>query len=343
MSQSNLERIAQRMRTDWNARALEDAKHYVYTRDPNSNELEFDASGRANYAQLIQPYLPVLLRGSNPRNARVLEIGCGVGRITRYFAENFAEVHGIDVAPEMIAQARARLAGHSNVTLHIGSGFDLHPLPDAHFDLVFSYIVFQHIPSVDVIRNYIREAARVLKPLGAFKFQLNGDQSDAYRAHERDTWLGETFSRKEVEEMLNEAGLMLAEVEDPGTQYFTVTAFKGPAPDRRSYYLPGQPDDGGWRPVAAQSTVRLYSAGTTKLYIGIYFWPADAHQEHQIALSIEGTSLGLRTATGPGDHYLEWPLPSHAAGFLDITMNIAPACDRDYWPALRIVGVTSEN
>jgi SAM-dependent methyltransferase len=273
----------------------------------------------------------------------VLEIGCGVGRITRCFAENFGEVHGIDVAPEMIAQARARLAEHPNVRFHIGSGFDLQPLPDAHFDFVFSYIVFQHIPSADVIRNYIREAARVLKPLGAFKFQLNGDQSDSYRAHERDTWLGETFSRKEVEEMLSDAGLTLAEVEDPGTQYFTVTAFKGPAPDRGSYYLPGQPDDGGWRPVAAQSAMRLYSSGGegAKLYVGIYFWPADPHREHQVTISLNGVSLDSLIASGAGDHYLRWTLPEHNPGDIEVTMNIAPACDREYWPALRIVGVTS--
>ena len=81
------------------------------------------------------------------------------------------------------------------MALHTGSGFDLRPLPDACFDLVFSYIVFQHIPSAAVIRSYVREAGRVLKPGGAFKFQVNGDQSAAYRAHVRDTWQGETFSR----------------------------------------------------------------------------------------------------------------------------------------------------
>lgn len=331
------------MRTDWNARALEDAKHYVYTRDPNSNELEFDASGRANYAQLIQPYLPVLLRGAPARTARALEIGCGVGRITRCLAENFAEVHAIDVAPEMIAQAQARLAAHPNVTLRTGSGFDLQPLPDAHFDLVFSYIVFQHIPSGDVIRNYVREAARVLKPGGAFKFQLNGDQSDAYREHARDTWLGETFSRREVEAMLDDAGLTLAEVEDPGTQYFVVTAFKGPAPDRRTYFLPGQPDDGGWRPVAPSSNVRLFAPpNSTKLYAGIYFWPADPHQKHKVTMSLNGSSLGSITADGPNDHYFEWPLPKNETGELDVTLDISPACDRDYWPALRIVGITRD-
>jgi hypothetical protein len=63
---------------------------------------------------------------------------------------------------------------------------------------------------------------------------VNGDQSAAYRAHERDTWQGETFSRDEVHEMLNVAGLSVATVEDPGTQYFVVTARKGQGPLRMS-------------------------------------------------------------------------------------------------------------
>ncbi len=332
------------MKREWNERALEDAEHFVYTRDPDANALDFDSSGRANYDQLVRPYLPVLLRGASPRDCRVLEIGCGVGRMTRWFAESFAEVHGIDVAPEMIAQAGLRLAAYPNVALHTGSGFDLQSLPDAYFDLVFSYIVFQHVPSAAVIRNYVREAARVLKPFGAFKFQVNGDQSDAYRAHVRDTWQGETFSQDEVRQMLDAAGLSVVAVEDPGTQYFVVTAFKGPAPDRLAYYLPGEPADGGWRPVAPQSTIRLRSAGGegARLYAGVYFWPADPHAEHRVTMTVDGTALDARTGHGPGDHFFEWTLPPHASGFLEIGMAITPPCARAQWPALRIVGITPQ-
>jgi len=337
----DLEEIAERMKREWNERAVQDAEHFVYTRDPGTDALDFDASGRANYDQLVRSYLPVLLRGAAPRDCRDLEIGCGVGRMTRWFAETFGEVHGIDVAPEMISQAEVRLAAYQNVELHAGSGFDLRSLPDAYFDLVFSYIVFQHVPSAAVIRNYVREAARVLKPLGAFKFQVNGDQSAAYRSHVRDTWQGETFSRDEVHEMLEAAGFSVAAVEDPGTQYFVVTAFKGPGPDRRAYYLPGEPEDGGWRPVAPQSTIRLLSSGgeVARLYVAIYFWPADSHREHLVTMMIDGTPLDAQMARGPGDHFLEWTLPPHAAGFLEITMDIAPPCARSEWPALRIMGI----
>lgn len=340
---TDLQAVAEWMKKDWNERARQDAEHFVYTRDSEADEADFNASGRANYDQLVRPYLPVLLNGGDPRVHRVLEIGSGVGRMTRWFAENFGEVHGLDIAPEMVAKARARLARFPNLTLHVGSGVDLQPLPDNHFDLVFSYIVFQHIPSADVIRNYIREAARVLKPGGAFKFQVNGDQSDAYRAHVRDTWLGETLSREQVNEMLESAGLTLASLEDPGTQYFVVTARKGAGPDRRTYYLPGEPEDGGWRPVAPRSTITLYSPGgsNARLYAAMYFWPADSHQRHSVSMTVGGAALPAQQSDGPGDHFLEWPLPPHAAGPVQIGMEIAPACAEQHWPALRIVGIAT--
>jgi ubiquinone/menaquinone biosynthesis C-methylase UbiE len=338
---TDLKEVAERMRRDWNERALQDAERFVYTRSSDPDVPDFSSSGRANYDQLVRPYLPVLLNGAAARDCRVLEIGCGVGRMTRWFAQSFGEVHGIDIAPDMIGQARDRLAAYPNVALHTGSGFDLQSLPDACFDLVFSYIVFQHIPSAAVIGNYVREAARVLKPLGAFKFQVNGDQSAAYRAHVRDTWQGETFSRDEVHEMLEVAGLSVATVEDAGTQYFVVTARKGLGPDRRTYYLPGEPEDGGWRPVAPQSTIRLLSPGGegARLYAGIYFWPKDPHEEHCVTMIVDGTALGARVARGPGDHFLEWTPPPHASGFHEIRMEIAPPCAQPHWPALRIVGI----
>jgi SAM-dependent methyltransferase len=336
---TNLNEIAQWMRRDWNRRAVDDAHRFVYTRDAATDEEDFDSSGRANYNQLVRPYLPVLLNGADPRHCRVLEIGCGIGRMTRWFAEAFGEVSALDVSSEMIERARRRLAAYTNVTCHLGSGFDLRGLADASFHFIFSYIVFQHIPSGEVIRSYIREAARVLQPGGAFKFQVNGDQSEAYRAHARDTWQGETFSRDEIAAMLLNAGLRLEAVEDPETQYFVVTARKGAGPDPRSRYFPGEPVDAGWRTVPARHTIHLFAAAPSRLYAGIYFWPADPHQEHAVTTRVNGMQLGASIARGPGDHFLEWDLPAGFSGHLEVEMEIAPPCERAHWPALRIVGL----
>ena len=344
------------MRRDWDARAAEDARRYIYTRDAASDVAGFDASGRANYDQLLRPYLPVLLAGRAARSACVAEIGCGVGRMTRWLAGAFGEVHAVDVSPAMLEQARARLAACPNVRLHLGSGYDLAGIPDAACDLVFSYIVFQHIPSRDAIAAYVRDAARVLRPGGVFKFQLNGDQSPAFRAHQPDTWLGETFSIEEAAAMLHGAGFSLVMVEGPGTQYFVLTARKGPAEDTpgpRPYILPGEPwaaaqllegwgepADRSWRRAAPATRTRLaVPPGAARLFLGLYFWPSDEHPRHRIEATLGNAALGAAVTEGPGDGYVEWSVPEPREGETELRLAIAPPCPPALAPAVRCLGL----
>jgi SAM-dependent methyltransferase len=214
----------ERMRRDWDARAAEDAEYYVRT--PDESGASFEESGRRNYQEQIQPLLDLLLDGRPPLECRVVEIGCGLGRITRWIAAHFREVDGVDISPEMLARARERLRDCPNVTLHQGSGTDLAGLPDSSFDLAFSYIVFQHIPSRQVIAAYIRDTARVLRAGGAFRFQVNGWRAPEYRRAPKDSWLGESFSLAEVLAMLRDAGLQPLTCQDAGRQDMWITARK---------------------------------------------------------------------------------------------------------------------
>lgn len=78
--------------------------------------------------------------------ARVLDFGCGVGRLLLPFARRASEAVGVDVAPEMLAESarNAAAAGLEHVTL-VRSDDALSAVPSG-FDLVHSFIVFQHIP-----------------------------------------------------------------------------------------------------------------------------------------------------------------------------------------------------
>ena len=144
----------QRMRDEWDLRARQDAEHYIYTRDDAGDVSDFVRSGEANYKQLVRPYLPILLEGREARACRVVEIGSGIGRMTEFFARDFGIIDAVDVAPAMIEGARQRLGHLANVAFHIGGGCDLAAVADGSADLVFSYIVFQHIPSRAVIESY---------------------------------------------------------------------------------------------------------------------------------------------------------------------------------------------
>ncbi len=71
----------------------------------------------------------------------VLDVGCGVGRFYRFFAERGVEYVGIDVVEEMVRRASKK---HPDALFRIGSIFDI-PYRDHAFDLVFAYDVLQHI------------------------------------------------------------------------------------------------------------------------------------------------------------------------------------------------------
>ena len=327
----------QRMREDWDRRAKRDAESYIYTRDSAADLSDFVRSGEANYNQLVRPFLPILLHGREARESRVVEIGCGIGRMTEWFAKDFGFVDAVDVSPVMIDRARRLLEQRSNVAFHTCNGSDLAPIAAGSADLVFSYIVFQHIPSRESIEGYVRDAARVLKQGGMFKFQVNGDHSPAYAGHPRDTWLGEVFSEAEVTEMLTASDFVVIASEGAGTQYYVITAVRGPAPLTRPYILPGEPwaerlllegfgpaVDSSWRPMSGKARVRLEGTGT-HIYIGLYFWPESCN----LRLTVAAHSFSIGT---PGDHYFECP---GTGGDIEIRLDPPP----EKPPAFRVIGL----
>ena len=100
-----------------------------------------------------------------------LEIGCGIGRLLRPMNAHFARLYGVDISPEMIRLGRDWLRAYPKVKLAETSDNTLRMVDDNTVDLVYSYITFQHIPARKHITRYMREAFRVLKPGGWFRFQ----------------------------------------------------------------------------------------------------------------------------------------------------------------------------
>ncbi len=110
----------------------------------------------------------------------VLNIGCGVGRVERYLAPKVGELWGVDVSAEMIRRARERLSGHGNVHLReVGNREFLSWFENDRFDLVFSFLVLQHLDKEDAFL-YLRDALRVLKPGGLLVTQFPNFLSEAY-------------------------------------------------------------------------------------------------------------------------------------------------------------------
>ena len=89
-------------------------------------------------------------------DARVFELGVGIGRMTSMLARFAREVVGCDISPIMLARARENLAGFGNVTLNLGKITELE-FPPKSFDLVFDSIVLLHILSPSELRRTVRK------------------------------------------------------------------------------------------------------------------------------------------------------------------------------------------
>ncbi len=174
MGEDRLESTLRSMRDDWDRRARENARYYVATNRSEWTDEDFFASGELEVQQSVLTDMGNVCHGQDPAAMRVLEVGCGAGRVTRALARVFAEVHAVDVSGEMVARAREAVAGMPNAFVYQNNGMDLSVVPDLPFDFAFSVIVFQHIPSRGVIENYFREISRLLRPGALFKVQVQG-------------------------------------------------------------------------------------------------------------------------------------------------------------------------
>ncbi len=122
------------------------------------------------------------------KTCRIVDLGCGIGRVAVALAPKVASIIGIDVSPRMVDLARERTSRCRNVDIQLGSGSDLACVVDAAADCVLCVDSFPYIVAAgdDLVQALFREAARVLAPAGAFlvlNYSYRGDE-----ARDRDTF-----------------------------------------------------------------------------------------------------------------------------------------------------------
>ncbi len=219
----------------WNVATLDEAMFgRVFTSaeitrmSPSERQTAWTQSAAASAAQVLSgvPHQP---------EWRVLEIGCGVGRVIKPLRERFARVDGVDISEKMIAYAQDYLAGTGCGEVTVNTGADLAGLPSAAYDLVYSIIVFQHIRSVSVVRNYLRETWRVLKPGGYFRLQVyersgrQGQFDEEAQAGVQYGFNGNGYAPDELRALLEEGGFTVAGLETAG-RWIWATAVRGAVP-----------------------------------------------------------------------------------------------------------------
>jgi SAM-dependent methyltransferase len=229
---------ADQMREFWDARAREDAWYFVDSRLEYGNPDE-DRFWRAG-EEVVDLLLDIAGVSIQPSDV-VVDIGCGLGRLTRAVAGRAKKAIGVDVSSEMLARAREHNSEIENVEWLQGDGHSLAGIADASVDAVISHVVFQHIPDPEITLGYVREMGRVLRKGGWAAFQVSTDPAvhrprrglgqraralmgRAPRGQENSAWLGSWIDLEKLRVAAADGGLWIERLEDAGTQFCTVLA-----------------------------------------------------------------------------------------------------------------------
>ena len=225
----------------WDQRAREDALFFVDTRlaygGADADREVFWSRGEEDLDRLLAETGMRVDPGST-----ILDIGCGVGRLSRAAAARAGRVIALDVSAEMIARAREHNSGLKNVTWLVGDGERLTGVGDASVDGCVSLVVFQHIPDPEITLGYLREVGRVLRPGGWAALQISTDETihrprtgleglrirlrallgRGPRGQADPAWLGSAVPLPRIEETVTAAGMSIERVTGAGTQYCLV-------------------------------------------------------------------------------------------------------------------------
>ena len=142
---------------------LSDPKYLIHNLN-DTTRAEFFQTGEKQVDAIYSTIRAKLQSDFQPR--RVLDFGCGVGRLVIPFAQRSDNVVGIDISQSMLNQAQencAALGVQKNVYFVNVKDFD--SLQGSSFDLVHSFIVFQHI-RVREGEGLLRRLLGLIKPGG---------------------------------------------------------------------------------------------------------------------------------------------------------------------------------
>lgn len=183
----------------WELLAKINPKFYIYSEKRFQSEGYFYISGVEDYNK----YFKDLLKNYDGTDKVALEIGCGLGRLIPYFLTRFSQVIGVDISKPMISKATKKFSHISSVKFYQTNGNNLKPVKSSSIDLVYSYIVFQHMKSFDMVLSNLKDVKRVLNSDGQFIIQFRGR-----KPLRTNTWYaGVWFDKNSLQKILLDAGL----------------------------------------------------------------------------------------------------------------------------------------
>lgn len=115
----------------------------------------------------------------------VVELACGHGRHAEMYRDTARRITLLDILEQNVEHCKTRHRMHPHITSLRNNGIDFTPLPDGSATAIFCYDAMVHFPP-DVVRSYVKDAARILLPGGRALFHhsnYHGPSTHGYGAN----------------------------------------------------------------------------------------------------------------------------------------------------------------
>ncbi|MBN2809610.1 MAG: radical SAM protein [Deltaproteobacteria bacterium] len=118
------------------------------------------------FKEILQQLLPL------KTDLKLLDFGCGIGRLMQPLAESGFQVDGADISSKMLSFAKQNKQLTSS-RFFLTDGADCGNAPLEYYDIVYSQICMQHIASRAIRRKILESIAGILKSGGMFSIQFH--------------------------------------------------------------------------------------------------------------------------------------------------------------------------
>lgn len=160
----------------------------------------------------------IAVRLGLPAGSRILDVGCGSGWMSEYFARLGYQVKGIDISPALIEMSRDRVARVPYDVDHettLRCSFEVHDIESAplseKFDAVLCYDSLHHFEDESAVMRHLS----AMLPIGGVLFILEGERPPAGSATETELYgvmdeygtLESPFDYGHLRQLLDEHGL----------------------------------------------------------------------------------------------------------------------------------------
>lgn len=271
--------------------------------------------------------------------SHVLDVGCGIGRLAyecASYLDDDATYAGLDISPEVIAWLNKnyapRLPGFRfdlldvyneryRPTGSVGPEQVRFPYEDEQFDVACAFEVFMHV-SLEGIRNYLIEMARVLRPGGLALVTFVAVYPDVPLASDtKYVQVGEGIFTSRPKRtsvgMAYDIDLVRSALTDAGLDEVGMVIGRMHTPlDRRPGFVPGIELPPIWHPcdvlaarkgasVPHRRMAEFHSHNPHKLH---------SHKPHKLSAVAPGAPTNLRAVAGNGNATVSWTAPASDGG-----------------------------